>query len=137
MNKVTLVGRLTRDVEVRNAGETAIARTSIAVNRRFRNKEGNYDADFINVSAFGKTAEFLEKYFHKGDMIGIVGRITTGSYEKDGQRVYTTEVTIEEIEFVGGRNDSGNTQTSATTPSTAGAGFMNIPDGVDEALPFN
>ena len=79
----------------------------------------------------------LEKYFHKGDMIGIVGRITTGSYEKDGQRVYTTEVTIEEIEFVGGRNDSGNSQSAAATPSTANASFMNIPDGNDEALPFN
>lgn len=133
MNKVQIVGRLTRDPEVRAAGETSIARSSVAVNRRFKNKEGGYDADFINISAFGKTAEFLEKYFHKGDMIGIVGRITTGSYEKDGARVYTTEVTVEEIEFVGGKaaNDSNAPQRQDNSS------FVNIPDGVDEELPFN
>lgn len=137
MNKVQLVGRLSRDVEVRTAGDNAIARTSIAVTRRFKNKDGVYEADFINVTAFGKTAEFLEKFFKKGDMIGIVGRITTGSYEKDGQRVYTTEVTIEEIEFVGGRNaDNGNSGVQ-NQGSTSASNFVNIPDGVDEALPFN
>lgn len=133
MNKVQIVGRLTRDPEVRAAGETSIARSSVAVNRRFKNKEGGYDADFINISAFGKTAEFLEKYFHKGDMIGIVGRITTGSYEKDGARVYTTEVTVEEVEFVGGKN-SGDSNTTQKQDSSS---FVNIPDGVDEELPFN
>lgn len=133
MNKVQIVGRLTRDPEVRAAGETSIARSSVAVNRRFKNKDGGYDADFINISAFGKTAEFLEKYFHKGDMIGIVGRITTGSYEKDGARVYTTEVTVEEVEFVGGKvaNDSNAPQRQD------GSSFVNIPDGADEELPFN
>lgn len=130
MNKVQIVGRLTRDPELKAAGETSIARTTVAVNRRFKNKEGNYDADFIGCSAFGKTAEFLEKYFKKGDMIGIVGRITTGSYEKDGAKVYTTEVTIEDIEFVGGKSDGGSNNNS-------GNNFMSIPDGAGEALPFN
>lgn len=133
MNKCQIVGRLTRDPEVRNAGETVIARTSVAVNRRFKNKDGNYDADFINITAFAKSAEFLEKYFKKGDLIGITGRITTGSYEKDGMRVYTTEVTAEEIEFVGKKSDGAE-----TTPGTrSNDGFMNIPDGVDDELPFN
>ena len=135
MNKWIGMGRLTKDPQVNYAGETAIARTSVAINRRFKNKEGNYDADFINVSAFGKTAEFLEKYFHKGDMIAIVGRITTGSYEKDGQRVYTTEVTIEEIEFAGGKTDG--TQTANNASNTSAPNFMNIPDGSSEELPFN
>lgn len=135
MNKWIGMGRLTRDPQVSYSGETAIARTSVAINRRFKNKEGNYDADFINVSAFGKTAEFLEKYFHKGDMIAIVGRITTGSYEKDGQRVYTTEVTIEEIEFAGGKSDGA--QTAAPAQTSSGNNFMNIPDGSTDELPFN
>lgn len=133
MNKVQIVGRLTRDPEVRTAGETSIARSSVAVNRRFKNKEGGYDADFINISAFGKTAEFMEKYFHKGDMIGIVGRITTGSYEKDGARVYTTEVTVEEVEFVGGKGSGDSTAAQKQDSSS----FVNIPDGADEELPFN
>ena len=104
MNKVVIIGRFTRDPEIKyTTGEnaTATARFSLAVNRRFKNKEGNYDADFINCVAFGKTAEFIEKYFTKGMAIGITGRIQTGSYtNKEGQKIYTTDVVVEETEFV-------------------------------------
>ena len=108
MNKVVIIGRFTRDPEIKyTTGEnaTATARFSLAVNRRFKNKEGNYDADFINCVAFGKTAEFIEKYFTKGMAIGITGRIQTGSYtNKEGQKVYTTDVVVEETEFVESKN---------------------------------
>ena len=108
MNKVIIIGRFTRDPEIKySTGEnaTATARFSLAVNRRFKNKEGNYDADFINCVAFGKTAEFIEKYFTKGMAIGITGRIQTGSYtNKEGQKVYTTDVVVEETEFVESKN---------------------------------
>lgn len=145
MNKVQIVGRLTRDPEIRySTGEkaTATARFSIAVNRRFKNQDGGYDADFINCVAFGKTGEFVEKYFKKGGLIGICGRIQTGNYtNKDGIKVYTTDVVVDECEFVGGKNDgdSGNHLTSRQESSNAAsAGFMNIPDDVeDEGLPFN
>lgn len=148
MNKVELVGRLTRDPEVRyTQGEntSAIARFSVAVNRRFKNAEGNYDADFINCVAFGKPAEFIEKYFRKGMAIGITGRIQTGSYtNKDGVKVYTTDVVVEEAEFVESKN-SGSASATTSTPSNMSSnnnasfsdGFMNIPDGIDEELPFN
>ena len=143
MNKVQLVGRLTRDPEIRySQGEnaTATARFSVAVNRRFKNSEGNYDADFINCVAFGKSAEFVEKYFKKGMAIGLTGRIQTGSYtNKDGQRVYTTDVVVEETEFVEskGASNTDNSNTSRPTPSALNnSDFVNIPDGVDEELPF-
>lgn len=144
MNKVELVGRLTRDPEVRyTQGEnaSAIARFTVAVNRRFKNNEGNYDADFINCVAFGKSAEFIEKYFKKGMAIGISGRIQTGNYtNKDGVKVYTTDVVVEEAEFVESKN-SGGASTPPNAPSNNNApssdGFMNIPDGIDEELPFN
>lgn len=144
MNKVELVGRLTRDPEVRyTQGEnaSAIARFSVAVNRRFKNNEGNYDADFINCVAFGKSAEFIEKYFKKGMAIGISGRIQTGNYtNKDGVKVYTTDVVVEEAEFVESKNSCGaftppNAPSNNNAPSSDG--FMNIPDGIDEELPFN
>ena len=144
MNKVELVGRLTRDPEVRyTTGEnaTAIARFTIAVNRRFKNSEGNYDADFISCVAFGKSGEFVEKYFRKGMAMGLSGRIQTGSYtNKDGQRVYTTEVVAEEIEFVESKNNSNQNSNGNTNTNNAPSndGFMNIPDNVeDEGLPFN
>ena len=142
MNKVELVGRLTRDPEVRyTQGEnaSAIARFSIAVNRRFKNADGNYEADFINCVAFSKAAEFIEKYFKKGMAIGITGRIQTGSYtNKDGVKVYTTDVVVEESEFVESKNGGGATATSNTPSNTsANNDFMNIPDGIDEELPFN
>ncbi len=145
MNKVILIGRLTRDPEVRysqNENSTAIARYSLAVDRRFK-REGEPDADFISCVAFGKAAEFVEKYFHKGTKIAVVGHLQTGSYtNKDGQKVYTTEVMVEEQEFAeskgSGSGDSGNGGSSRPAPSSAiGDGFMNIPDGIDEELPFN
>lgn len=143
MNKVQLVGRLTRDPEIRySQGEnaTATARFSVAVNRRFKNAEGNYDADFINCVAFGKSAEFVEKYFKKGMAIGLTGRIQTGSYtNKDGQKVYTTDVVVEETEFVEskGVSSADNSNNSRPVPSAANNNdFMSIPDGVDEELPF-
>ena len=143
MNKVQLVGRLTRDPEIRySQGEnaTATARFSVAVNRRFKNAEGNYDADFINCVAFGKSAEFVEKYFKKGMAIGLTGRIQTGNYtNKDGQKVYTTDVVVEETEFVEskGASSADNSNNSRTAPSaTNNNDFMSIPDGVDEELPF-
>ena len=143
MNKVQLVGRLTRDPEIRySQGEnaTATARFSVAVNRRFKNSEGNYDADFINCIAFGKSAEFVEKYFKKGMAIGLTGRIQTGSYtNKDGQKVYTTDVVVEETEFVEskGASNTDNSNASCPTPSVSNnSDFVNIPDGVDEELPF-
>lgn len=143
MNKVQLVGRLTRDPEIRySQGEnaTATARFSVAVNRRFKNSEGNYDADFINCVAFGKSAEFVEKYFKKGMAIGLTGRIQTGSYtNKDGQKVYTTDVVVEETEFVEskGASSTDNSNASRPTPSVSNnSDFMNIPDGIDEELPF-
>lgn len=140
MNKVVLMGRLTKDPEVRySTGEnaTAIARFTVAVNRKFKNAEGNYDADFINCVAFGKSAEFIEKYFTKGNMIALSGRIQTGSYtNKDGVRVYTTDVVVEDTEFAGGKNEGG----SSGTPGSRGSkndDFMNIPDDESEELPFN
>lgn len=107
MNKVTLVGRLTKDVELRNNGDNAFARFTLAINHPFKNKEsGEYDADFISCKAFGKTAEFISEWFSKGDPIGISGRIQTGSYEnKNGDTVYTTDVMVESAEFVCGKKE--------------------------------
>ena len=141
MNKVILMGRLTRDPEIRySQGErsTAVARYSLAVNRTFK-RDGEPDADFINCVAFGRQAEFAEKYFHKGIRIVITGRIQTGSYtNKDGVKVYTTDVAVEEQEFAESKaNSQQNQQSNNTGPvSDSGDGFMNIPDGVDEELPF-
>lgn len=140
MNKSILIGRFTRDPEVRYTdGGTSIARFTIAVDRRFK-KDGEQQADFIGCIAFGKTAEFVEKYFHQGMKIGLEGRIQTGSYtNKDGVKVYTTDVVAENVEFVESKS-SGSGQSdygSQYTPSAAGDGFMNIPDGIDEELPFN
>ena len=148
MNKVILMGRLTRDAEVRySQGEnsTAIARFSLAVDRRFRRDGDEQTADFINCVAFGRQGEFAEKYFRKGIKIAITGRIQTGSYtNKDGQRVYTTDVVVEEQEFAESKSSAAANSGAAYTPSrpepsaAAGDGFMNIPDGVeDEGLPFN
>jgi single-strand DNA-binding protein len=110
------------------------------VNRKFK-KDGEQTADFIPCIAFGKTAEFIEKYFSKGQRIGLTGRIQTGSYDKDGQKVYTTDVIVESVEFVESKNKGDNQeayQTSRPDPSQAVVdGFMNIPNGIDEELPFN
>lgn len=156
MNKVILMGRLTRDPEVRySQGEPplAIARYTLAVDRRqSRNNNGEeQSADFISCVAFGRSGEFAERYLRKGTKIAVTGRIQTGSYtNKDGVKVYTTEVVVEDHEFAeskaasanngnngyngGGYMGGGN---SAPAPSGAGDGFMNIPDGIDEELPFN
>ena len=148
MNKVILMGRLTRDPEVRySQGEnaTAVARYSLAVDRRFR-REGEPTADFINCVAFGRAAEFAERYLRQGTKIAITGRIQTGSYtNRDGVKVYTTDIVVEEQEFAESKAASGtsapasNYQASpAPSPSTdIGDGFMNIPDGIDEELPFS
>ena len=135
MNKVALLGRFTKDPDVRySAGEkqTAIARFTLAVDRRFNRDEQS--ADFISCVAFGKTAEVIEKYMKKGTKVSVVGRIQTGSYtNKDGNKVYTTDVIVEEIEFAESKGSSSN----AEAPKKTDDGFMNIPDGEDEALPFN
>ena len=145
MNKVILMGRLTRDPEVRYsqaAEPLAIARYTLAVDRRFqrRDNSGNEQtADFISCVAFGRNGEFAEKYLKQGTKIAITGRIQTGSYtNKDGQKVYTTDVVVDECEFAESKNASGgNGKQNAPTPSSVGDGFMNIPDGIDEELPFN
>lgn len=150
MNKVILMGRLTRDPEVRySSGERsmAIARYTLAVDRRGRRSEGSEQtADFIPCVAFDKSGEFAEKYFRQGMRVLISGRIQTGSYvNKEGQKVYTTEVIIEEQEFADSKNSSstgsgaGYNESFRPSPENASSeGFMNIPDGVDdEGLPFN
>ena len=139
MNKVILMGRLTRDPEVRyTQGDNAMAivRYSLAVDRRFK-RDGEPDADFINCVAFGKSGEFAEKYLKKGTKIAVVGRIQTGSYtNKDGQKVYTTDVVVEEQEFAESKN-SGSSDNNQSAPANKDMGFMNIPDSIDEELPFN
>lgn len=142
MNKCILVGRLTKDPETRySTGENAnaITRFSIAVNRRFKNKDGNYDADFPNCVSYGKTAEFISQYFKKGMAIGVSGRLSTGNYtNKDGIKVYTTDVVVEEAEFVESKNTSNALPSLATNTGRTSDDFVNIPDGVDDAeLPFN
>lgn len=109
MNKVALVGRLTKDVELRGDGERAFAMFTVAANRPFKNKDGEYDADFIRCKAFGKTAEFIEKWFEKGDPIGVTGWIQTGSYtDNNGNKVFSTDVVVENAEFVGGAKEKNN-----------------------------
>lgn len=139
MNKVILMGRLTRDPEVRMSGDIAVARFSLAVDRRFK-KDGEQTADFINCVAFGKTGEFIEKYGHKGTKFVVEGRIQTDSYtNKDGQKVYTTDVVVEQVEFAESKSSADGDATNNTANSNAPAdtSFMDIPDGIDEELPFN
>lgn len=146
MNKVILMGRLTRDPEVRySQGENAlaIARYTLAVDRRFQ-KNSDQGADFISCVAFGRSAEFAEKYLKQGTKICVSGRIQTGSYtNKDGVKVYTTEVVVEDQEFAESKNaaSAGSTDfsggNSRPTPSAAsGDGFMSIPEGIEDELPF-
>lgn len=151
MNKVILMGRLTRDPEVRySQGEnsTAVARYTLAVDRRFKRNNDDQTADFIGCVAFGRSAEFAEKYFRQGLKVIVTGRIQTGSYtNRDGQKVYTTDVVVEDQEFAeskavsdasAARYQSAPAPASAPAPSSdIGDGFMNIPDGIDEELPFN
>lgn len=158
MNKVILMGRLTREPDVRYSqnsdGSMAVARYTLAVDRRRArtNSDGaEQTADFISCVAFRKTAEFIEKYFRQGMRMVISGRIQTGSYtNRDGQKVYTTDVVVEEVEFAESKASQERSGASAGMPTTAGTtpggaaglttdkdGFMNIPDGIDEELPFN
>ena len=150
MNKVILMGRLTRDPEVRySQGDNAmaVARYTLAVDRRVsrNNQNGEPTADFIQCVAFGRSGEFAEKYFRKGMKVVVTGRIQTGSYtNKDGQKVYTTDVVVEDQEFAESKAASqsngvggGFAPVDRPSPSDAGDGFMNIPDGIDEELPFN
>ena len=137
MNKVLLVGRFTKDPEIKyaNSGLT-IASFNVAVDRKYK-KEGEQSADFISCKAFGKTAEFIEKYFHKGMKIGIEGRIQTGSYQKDdGTKVYTTDVVCDGVEFVESKSSDGSAQKAKQEEQQADD-FVNVPDGIDEELPFN
>ena len=142
MNKVILIGRLTRNADIRwsqGQDQKAIARFTMAVDRKVtKNNDPNQQtADFIGCVAFGKTAEFLEKYGNQGTKFAIEGRIQTGSYtNKEGQKVYTTDVVVESLEFA----ESKRSQEGGQSPNrnTDPDGFMNIPDGVeDEGLPFN
>lgn len=136
MNSVQIVGRFTRDPDIRYADSgTSIARFTLAVDRAYKREEGP-GADFISCVAFGKTAEFIEKYFCKGKQIGATGRIQTGSYtNKDGVKVYTTDVVAERVEFVGSKTDTADAG-SRKQEEAADGDFMNIPDGFDEELPF-
>ena len=140
MNSVQLMGRLTRDPEIRYTnGGTSFAKFSLAVDRRFK-QEGGPTADFINCTAFGKTAEFIEKYFSKGKMLALNGRIQTGNYtNNDGQKIYTTDVIVENVEFCGGRSDGmrDNDDSSSINTNLDENGFMSIPDGIEEELPFS
>lgn len=143
MNKVILIGRLTRDPDVRysQAEEpVAVARYTLAVNRRFH-RDGEQAADFVSCVAFGKQGEFAEKYLRQGIKIAITGRIQTGSYiNRDGQKVYTTDVIIESQEFVESKKaveEREAAEYGGRQEAPEGDGFMNIPDGFDEELPFN
>lgn len=146
MNKVILIGRLVTDPEVKyTQGEnpSAVARYRLAVDRKYK-REGEQNADFISCVAFGKNGEFAEKYLHKGKKIAVVGRIQTGSYTNNEEnKVYTTDVVVEEHEFCESKSSSsessGTGQQPAASPygQTGSDGFMNIPDGIDDELPFN
>lgn len=133
MNKVILLGRLTKDPDTRQAGETTVSRFTLAVNRRYK-KEGGQDADFPNVVTFGKTAEFVSKYLHKGSKIALEGRIVTGSYkDKDGVTRYTTEVVAENVEFAESKKiDSDNNSNNSNTDNE----WVNVDDAIAEDLPF-
>lgn len=150
MNKAILMGRLTRDPDIRYSQsnpEMAIGRYTLAVDRRIRKDDEQVNADFISCIAFGKAAEFAQKYLHKGTKVVVCGRIQTGSYENsEGQRVYTTDVVIEEQDFAESKNAGSGNRTAADEAALQAAGinfpvideegFMNVPDGIDEELPF-
>ena len=144
MNKVILMGRLTREPDVRYSqnvdGSMAVARYTLAVDRRRgRNSDNEQSADFISCVTFGKSEEFAEKYLHQGTKIVVAGRIQTGSYtNKDGQKIYTTDVVVEDQEFAESKSAATNTPSRPEPGQMLGDGYMAIPDGVDdEGLPFN
>ena len=135
MNAVQLFGRFTRDNEFKELGGTSVFRNNIAVQRNFKNKDGERESDFINVVAFGKTAELLNQYFGKGQQVAVEGRIQTGSYEKeDGTRVYTTDVIVNQFDFVGSKNDNAS-QPAATATKPTSSPFDTV-DFADDDLPF-
>lgn len=143
MNKVIIMGRLTRDPQIRwtqGQNEMCIARFTVAVDRRVK-QEGQQAADFPACVAFGKTAEFVEKFGKQGVKFLVTGRITTGSYtDRDGKKVYTTEITVEEIEFAESKGAAAGNNNAGQQPEPQPAGndgFMDIPDGIDDELPFN
>lgn len=138
MNRVILMGRLTKDPDIRySQGEksTAIARFTLAVDRKFK-QDGQPTADFINCLAFGKRAEFMEKYCRKGTKLVVDGSWQTGNYtNKDGNKVYTNDCLVESCEFAESKSSENNNSSNQNT--MGGDGFMNIPDGINEELPFN
>lgn len=146
MNKVILLGRLVREPETRYGGANdsmAVCRYTLAVDRKFK-KDGEATADFINCISFGKIAEFAEKYFTKGLRVAVSGRIQTGSYtNRDGQKIYTTDVVVEEHEIAQSRSEASNHHESNLQPEISpygedkDNGFMNVPDGIDDELPFS
>ena len=140
MNKIELIGRLTREPEVRvSQGESqmTIAKFTLAVDRRRTTPDGQREADFISCTAFGKIGEFAGNYLHQGTKIAVTGRLQTGSYtNKEGQKIWTTDVIVEEAEFVEPKRD-GQNQTSQPQAAPSPTGFMNIPDCEDESMPFN
>lgn len=138
MNKVLLIGRFTKDPDIKytNGGMT-VASFTVAVDRKYK-KDGGQSADFISCKAFGKTAEFIEKYFFKGMKIGIEGHIQTGSYSKeDGTKVYTTDVICDGVEFVESKSSDGGAQNGGQSKADQNNDFVNVPDDIDEELPFN
>ena len=141
MNKIILMGRLTRDPEMRSAGSTTVCRYTLAVDRRFR-REGEPEADFFNCTAFGKSAEFADKYFRQGTKILISGRMQQDNYtNKDGQKVYSWQVIVDDQEFAESKNAAGaSAGGSSSQPkpdaASAGNGFVDIKDGIEEDLPF-
>ena len=146
MNKVIMMGRLTRDPEIRysqNGDQMCIARYTLAVDRKFKKQGDGQTADFINCIAFGKSAEFAEKYLKQGIKIAVTGRIQTGSYtNKDGNKVYTTDVVVEEHEFCESKNANNSNcnqrpdLSNASNQPSSGNDFMSIPDGIEDDLPF-
>lgn len=153
MNVVILSGTMVRDPSVSSNGSVKVARFNIATRRSFKDKDGNYGADFPNCTAFGKTADFVESYFHKGSQIAVTGRINTGNYtNKDGQTIYTTDVAVEKVEFVGSKSDNSAStvdavpvadkpvdkpkRSSKAAPAQPQADeFISIPDSIDD-IPF-
>lgn len=139
MNKIILLGRLTRDPEIRySQGEnsTAIARFTIAANRRYK-REGEPEADFFNCTAFGKQAEFVEKYLKQATKILLSGRVQNDNYtNKEGQKVYSVQIMVEELDFAESKGTSDTGTQQQATPQTDNNGFMNIPAGLEEELPF-
>ena len=138
MNKVILCGRLSKDPDVRTGNnDMVIAKFPLAVDRKYK-KDEERKADFLNCIAFGNMASFVEKYFHKGDAMTLEGRIQTGSYKnKDGQTIYTTDIVAESVEFALGGKSSANNSNNSNNSSSSGDGFMNVPESLDDELPFN